>query len=412
VRRLVYGFFAATLLALVGAALASTDASGWRGPGRDGLLASFDAPTAWPAGLTQRWQVEVGEGHASPVVAGEQVFVLSRKGADEVVSALALADGKVLWQKSYPAPYQVNPAAAAHGPGPKSTPAVGDGRLFTLGIGGILTAWDAKTGEVLWRQDFAGRFKTTSPLFGTAMSPLLDGRTLIVDVGGHDSGALLGLDAATGKELWSRPEDGPGYASPVVGELGGVRQLVTLTQGHVVGVNVASGELLWQIPFDTEYFQNTVTPVVYRDLVIFSGIEKPVVAVRPAREGGRWKTTEVWRNADFPLYMSSPVLLGDRLCGMSHKKKGQLFCLDAATGKTLWSDEGRRGSNAALWASGDTLLVLGADADLWIFQAAPASVREIAHYEAAKSSTWASPAIAGDRILVKDVKALTLWSWK
>lgn len=384
----------------------AADWPGWRGPGRDGQVSGYTAPAKWPEKLTPGFKVEVGLGHSSPVVAGDRVFIHSRQGDDEVVSALALADGKVLWRKTYPAPYQMNPAATGHGPGPKATPAVADGRLYTLGISGILSAWDTASGELAWRKEFGGKFKHTSPLFGASASPLVDGGRVVVAVGGHDSGALIAFDAKSGAELWSRAEEGPGYASPVVMELGGVRQVVTQMQSSVVGVAAGSGELLWRIPFDTAYFQNIVTPLVVGDRLIYSGLDKGTTAVKPIQGEAGFKMEPVWHSDEVALYMSSPIRVGDRICGLSHKKKGQLFCLDAASGKTLWTNEGRVGDNAAVYAAGSVLLVVNDGGELIVANASGATYQELARYDLAPKATWSSPAVVGKTLLVKDYDSL------
>jgi outer membrane protein assembly factor BamB len=124
----------------------------FRGPNRDGALASFAEPKAWPDRLTQKWKVEVGEGHASPILIGNRVYVFTRQGANEVMQAIDADTGKTIWQSRYAAPVKVNPAAEAHGPGPKSTPTFADGRIFTLGMGGIVSAFDAASGTQLWQK--------------------------------------------------------------------------------------------------------------------------------------------------------------------------------------------------------------------------------------------------------------------
>ncbi|HEX4952924.1 MAG TPA: PQQ-binding-like beta-propeller repeat protein [Thermoanaerobaculia bacterium] len=397
----------AALLAAAGASAA--DWPGWRGPARDGRIAAFTAPGAWPGTLSKLWSVEVGEGHSSPVVAGGKVFVLSRQGEEERVAALSPADGRTLWSASYPAPYQMNPAAFSHGKGPKATPAWADGRLFTFGISGILSAFDAEKGTLLWRKDFTGRFKTTSPLYGTATSPLVDGSRVIVWAGGHGQGALLAFDAATGKELWAQPVDGPGYASPVVAEMAGVRQLVTQSEGQLLGISLERGEVLWQAPFSTEYTQNSVTPLVMGDVVIVSGLDKGLAAMRIVKKGAGFALEPVWRNEEVPLYLSSPVLAGDRVCGISHKRKGQLFCVDAKTGKTAWATTGRDGEHASILAAGDLLVVLTDGADLVVAKASGAAYQELARYRVADSATWAHPVVDGREILVKDLKHLARW---
>lgn len=382
----------------------------WRGAAGDGRLEGFTAPSSWPATLEKRWQLEVGEGHSSPVVAGASAYAFARQGDEERVTAVSLADGKVAWQKSYPAPYQMNSAAMGHGKGPKSTPVFSDGRLYTFGISGILSAWDAADGDLLWRKEFGGRFKQTSPDFGTAASPIVEGKLLIVHAGGSGSGALLAFDAATGKEVWSRSEEGPGYSTPVVARWSGVPQVVTQMQGSVAGVALADGALLWKVPFETAYEQNIVTPLVVGDTLVYSGIDKGVTAVRPVRVDGAWRVDPVWKNDEASLYMSSPVVSGSRVCGLSHKRKGQLFCLDAATGKTLWMNEGRVGDNAAVYAAGDLLLVLTDGGELVVARSGGSAYAEVARYPVAASATWASPAVSGRRLLVKDRTALTLWS--
>ncbi|MBA2305245.1 MAG: PQQ-binding-like beta-propeller repeat protein, partial [Acidobacteria bacterium] len=159
--------------------------SQWRGAHRDGIVESFTPPATWPERPTQVWTVNVGSGHSSPVVLGSRVFVFSRLGEQEAMTAYDIATGKQIWRQSYDAPYQLNPAATGHGKGPKSTPVIDRGRIFALGIGGILSGFDAASGRVLlWRQDFRADFKTTSPDFGASVSPLVDGDHVIAHAGG------------------------------------------------------------------------------------------------------------------------------------------------------------------------------------------------------------------------------------
>jgi outer membrane protein assembly factor BamB len=378
----------------------------WRGPGRSGAAPALASRTAWPAALTPAWKVTVGEGHSSPVVAGRKVFIFSRQGDKETLQALDLATGKPLWQHAHAAPYEMNSAAFAHGKGPKSTPVVAEGRVFTFGISGILSAHDAGSGRVLWRQDFASRFPTTSPAFGTAQSPLVEGGRVIVHVGGSRKSALTAFDAATGAVAWAWTGDGPGYASPVVAEVGGVRQVVTFTEGRLVGLSADKGQELWSLPFTTDYEQNAVTPVVHGDLVLYTGLDQPLRAARITRAGAGWTIAPVWENAEVAAYMSSPVLAGGRVCGLSHRRKGQLFCVDAANGKTAWLSEGRQGENAALVAAGNTLLALTTGGELMVADAAAAEFKVVRRYTVATSPTWAHLAVTPEGVLVKDAQTL------
>ena len=395
-----------TALAVLCATSAQADWPQWRGPNRDGTGASLAEPARWPEQLTQRWKISVGGGHSSPVLVGNRIYLHTRQQDDEVISAIDAATGKVIWQDRYPAPYRVHRSAAAHGPGPKSTPVVAGGRVFTLGISGILSALDAGSGKVLWRKPAPA----TPPTYGATMSPAVDGGLVIAHVGGHGSGALTAFDAATGAEKWAWAGDGPGYASPVIATFGGTKQVVTQSQNKVVSVSAADGRLLWELPLRTPYNQNSVTPLVYDGLVIYSGLEHPLAAVRPVNKGGTWTTEQVWENANEGMYMSSPVIVGSTLYGMSNRNRGHFCAVDLSTGKTLWATRGREAENAALVTTGKLLLVLEDDAELVIARPSPASFEVLRRYTVAQSPTWAHPVVDGNRIFIKDAEALTLWT--
>jgi outer membrane protein assembly factor BamB len=381
----------------------------WRGANGDGVVTGFTAPKAWPDQLKQRWKIAAGVGHSSPLVVGARVFLHSRQGETEVAAAYDLNTGKPIWRDSYPVAYTMNPAATGHGKGPKSTPLYSSGKLYTFGITEILSCYDAEKGALIWRKDFTKQFKSTSPDFGAATSPIVDHGLVIVYVGGDNNGALKAFDAATGEEKWNWNGDGPAYATPIVVEIAGKRQIVTQSQQNIIGVWADNGSLLWKIPFTTEYAQNIVTPVRYKDLLIFSGINKGVFAVRVGWRDNRWATDVVWENKEVSMYMNSPLLAGDLLFGMSHKNKGQFFCLDAATGKTLWTGDPRQGENAAMVIAGDTIFSLTNDADLIVTSAADKGAKVIRKYHVAEKPTWAHPAIVGKNIVIKDETGLAVW---
>jgi outer membrane protein assembly factor BamB len=391
------------------AALQAQDWAQWRGPSRSGLTEAFTAPAVWPDRPKKVWEATVGTGHSSPVVAAGRAFALSRLGEDEAVTAFDVQSGRQLWQQRYPAPYQINPAAESHGKGPKSTPAVGGSRVVTLGISGTLSAFDAATGKPLWRKAFSGEFDASSPDFGAAMSPLIDAGLVIAHVGGNRSGALSAFDAATGAVRWQWKGDGPGYASPVIGTFAGTRQIITQSRSHLVGVSAADGRLLWQVPFATAYSQNIVTPVVVEDLVISSGIEQPLTAVRVALANGQWSAREAWRAESVPMYMSSAVVSGGHLYGLTHRNKGQFFCAEPKTGKVLWITRGREAENAALIASGDLLIATTTEGELVVARRDPAKFQLIRRYTVAESPIWAHPAPAGRGLLIKDAEKVAYW---
>jgi outer membrane protein assembly factor BamB len=402
---------AAVLLAAVALAVPrAQDWNQWRGPARTGEAASFTPPAQWPAKGTRAWQVKAGEGHSSPIVAAGRAFLHSRIGDQEVVTAFDAATGRQIWRHRSAAPYTVNPAAAAHGKGPKSTPVVADGRLFTLGINGTLSALDAATGTLLWRKPPASEFDAAAPDFGTAMSPVVDGGRVIVHIGGNASGALTAFDVATGKVRWRWTGDGPAYASPVVvAAPGGLRQVITQSRSHVVGIDPANGDLLWRIPFVTSYNQNSVTPVVAGDLLIYAGIGNPLTAARLGRSGV--EPAPVWRNEDVPMYMSSPVLVDGTLFGFSSRNKGQFFAVDARTGRTLWTGRGREAENAALVSAGGLLLATTTEGELVVLRRDASKFDVVKRYTVAESAIWAHPAPFGRGVLIKDADTLAFWTF-
>ncbi len=377
----------------------------WRGPARDGV-ATLLAPATWPQSLTRRWEIVVGAGHSSPVLAGDRVVVHARQGEREVTRAVDLKTGKELWRSDYPAPYTMNPAARGHGPGPKSTPVVADGRVFTFGISGILSAHDIATGRLIWRTNAPA----APPEFGTGMSPIVEGPHVIAHVGANDQGAVTAFDVATGEVRWRWTGDGPGYASPVITDIGGTRQIITQSENAVIGLRPSNGQLLWRIPFKTNFDQNSITPVVVKDLVVYSGLENGTTAVRIVRKGTEWAIAPAWKNEQVSMYMSSPVVSGSTLYGLSHRNRGQFFAIDLATGKTLWTTAGREGENASIMVAGSWLLLSTTNGELIVARVNPARFEEVKRYTIANSAVWAHPAAAGHVILVKDVEKLICWT--
>ena len=269
----------------------------WRGPNRDGAATSFSTPASWPARLTQRWNIEVGLGYATPLLVGDRIYMYTRQNEDEVLMALDADSGDEIWRTSYAAPFDMNPATAPHRAGPKSTPAYADGRLFTLGMSGIVTAFDAESGRQLWQKPEL----ETHPLYHTSMSPVVDGDRVVFHVGGHDDGALTAFDVATGEVRWSWTGDGPAYGSPLVVDLEGTRQVVTFTQEHMVGISIATGELLWQRPFTTGNTTTSQTPILFENTVIEAGRGNGITAFRVVREGDAWTTDNLWHTDEVSL---------------------------------------------------------------------------------------------------------------
>jgi outer membrane protein assembly factor BamB len=380
----------------------------WRGPNRDGV-APFTVPASWPERLTQKWKLDVGTGYATPIVIGNRVYEFARQGENEVLIALDADSGKEVWKTpGYPAAFQMNSAAAVHGPGPKSTPVFSGGRLYTIGMTGVVTAWDAATGKQIWQHP--GDPKNL-PLFTShAFSPLVDRGLVIFHLGGNAGGALTAFDVNTGAEKWSWKGDGPGYGSPVIADFGGTRQVITITQKMLVSVDAATGALLWQKPWVSPNLTNSITPTVYGQTVIASGNGDPTTAFSVAKRGTEWVVEPVWKNEETMMRMSNPIIVGDTLYGMTTRNSGQYFAVDAKTGKTLWLSEGRQAGNVAMASASGVILSLENDGELVVFKANPAAFETVKRYKLADAETWTQGAYVGNRILIKDVSTLALWT--
>ena len=395
-----------TVVLAASAQNASLDYTQWRGPQRDGSASAFTEPAAWPETLTERWKVEIGLGYATPLVVGNRIYVFSRRGDDEVMSALDADSGKTVWERGYPVAFTMNKGAARHGQGPKSTPAYADGKLFSIGMTGVITAYDAGSGRELWRKPGSDLL----PTFTThAFSPVVDRGVVIFHPGGHDKGAITAFDVNTGATKWTWDGDGPGYGSPIIAELGGVRQLIALTQARLVGLDVSTGALLWERPFVSSNFTNSATPILAGDTVIVSN-GGPVAGITIARRDGKWITEEAWTNAEQPYRLSNPVLLGQTLFGLSTRNSGQYFALDVKTGKSLWTSEPRQAGQAAVVKAGSLLFSLEDDGELVVARASQTAFEPLRRYKVADSETWTQPTISGNRVFVKDVSRLTLWT--
>jgi outer membrane protein assembly factor BamB len=372
----------------------------WRGRDRDGAASGFREPASWPETLTRRWKVEIGEGYGTPLVVGQTVYTFTRQEADEVLTALNADTGKLLWRTGYPSPYAPSPPAAAHGAGPKATPLCHEGKVFTHGVSGILAAFDAAGGRLLWKTPAPAE----PPYFSAASSPVGEKGVVIVHPGNY--GPLTAFDAVTGAVKWTAGDDGL-FASPMVADLGGTRQVISATQKNVIGVSIADGAVLWRYPFATN---GSITPVVYGQTIIISGLDSGVAAFAPTMRGGRWVAETLWQTKDVSMYLSNPVVIGDTLFGMSHRASGQFFAIDARTGKVLWLGAPRAAANTAVVKAGDLLFLLNDDAGLMVARSSRTGFEPLKRYTVADSATWAQPAISGNRLFIKDVSSLALWT--
>ena len=385
---------------------------GWLGPNRDGRLQEFTPPKSWPESLDKAWQVEVGAGYGTPLVQGDSVFIHTRVAEQEVLQCLDLASGKVQWKQEFDVPFKIGGGGEYHGKGPKSNPLLADGRLYTLSISGVLASWDAKTGEQLWVRDYQEQFGKGHPYWGASTSPIVSGNRVMVHFGNDDIGALVAMDAKSGREIWRSGKDGTSYSSPLLADFGDVHQIVQWNHEAIVGVEIETGKELWRHPMPhLTHNQNMPTPSVYEGHVIVGGENRGMYSLQPVVENGNWSVKERWYQPKAALDMSSAVIVDGRLYGMTHYNAGQLFCLDVATGEFIWQGPPRSANNVTFLTMKGYVAALINNGNLKILRSGTAKYDEVRSYKVADDATWAAPVMLPGKILVKDVNTLTLWKY-
>ena len=378
----------------------------WRGPDRDGIASGFTAPGQWPAELTQKWRVTVGLGDSTPALVGDRLYVFTRQGEEEVILCLNAANGKELWKDKYTA--QAVTGAASRHPGPRSSPAVADGKAVTLGVGGVVSCLDAGTGKLIWRRD---PFPKIVPRFFAAFSPIIVDGMAIAHLGGQRNGAIIAYDLASGNEKWRWADEGPDYGSPVLVTVGGTKQIATPTERSIVGINVADGKLLWQFPFPPpSRAYNAATPIVGQQMIIITGVGRGTKALRIEKQGSGFAAKELWSSPDLATQFNTPVLKDGLLFGLSNRNN--LFCINAQTGQTAWTGANASGSRGfgAIVGAGSCLIALANDSNLIVYEPDGKAYSEIKRYKVAETETYAHPVIAGNHVFIKDQDSVALWT--
>ncbi|MCH8333724.1 PQQ-like beta-propeller repeat protein [Candidatus Sumerlaeota bacterium] len=394
-------------LVLIGATFGvAEDWHQWRGVDRAGKIAGFTAPQDWPEELTQQWKVTVGTGDATPALVGDRLYVFARQGGDEVTLCLDAASGDEIWRDAYAALAVTGPAVRHSGP--RSSPAVAEGKIVTLGVGGILSCLDAATGEVVWRKD---EFPNAVPVFYTAMSPIIVDGMAIAHLGGADKGAIMALDLVTGEEKWKWDGDGPSYASPVLMTVQGTKQIVVPGEKGIVSLAVADGKLLWQIPSSSaggRMSYSASTPIVDGQTVIYSGAGQGTKAAKIEKQGDDFAVIELWNNEELSSGFATPILKDGLLFGLSDR--GNFFCINAETGESVWTDTNRSGRFGAILDAGSVILALPDSSELIAYEFSDKGYSELARIKVADTPTYTHPVIAGNRVYVKDDETVTMWT--
>ena len=380
----------------------------WRGLARDGMVAAGQAPSAWPTAWKATWSVEVGEGYSSPVASAGRLYIHSRRDPHEVVTALDASTGKPLWERAYPAAFTKNQYANDMAKGPNATPLIADGRVFTFGVSGMLTAWDAATGRHLWQKDFSSVVDSSKLFCGSAASPVLAHGLLVVQVGSDvHGGQIIGLDPATGTAKWTWKGAGPGYASPFVAAIGDTSHLITMTDSSVLGLDARSGQQLWSIPFPDEWHENIATPIWTGTHLVVSGTRQGTHAYTISKSGATWTTTQTWKNTMAAMYMSTPVLADGLIIGLSARQKGQFVALDVRTGDMKWSSAGRAADHASVLLTSGHVVYLTSGGELLLVKRRVDRYGQEQSYGVADRATYAVPTFLNGDLIIRDTTHVT-----
>ncbi|MBI3850217.1 MAG: PQQ-like beta-propeller repeat protein [Verrucomicrobia bacterium] len=411
----------------------------WLGPQRDAVWRETGIMEKLPAdGPPVRWRTPIGAGYAGPAVANGKVYLTDRQLAEgasnpanpfdrgtipgtERTLCLNEADGKILWQHKYDCPYTVSYPA-----GPRATPVIGGGKVYTLGTEGHLFCLDAISGKPLWSHDFKKDYGIPTPMWGFSAHPLLDGNKLICLAGGDGSTAVA-FDKDSGKELWrALTAKEPGYCPPMIFEAGGKRQLVVWHPEAVNSLDPETGMVYWSHPCKIRSGMTIPTPRKMGDLLYLTCFYNGSIMLR--LDANKPAATEVWASKKVSekdtdalhSTMSTPFLEDGYIYGVC--SYGQLRCLKADTGERVWetlkatTPDGKemRWANAFLVKNGDRFFLFNEKGDLIIAKLSPKGYEEISRAHlleptntaAGRDVLWSHPAFANRSMYARNDKEI------
>ena len=404
----------ALALLTVAAVAATGTAADWPqflGPTRNGVSIETGLAATWPKkGPAAVWEKDVGEGFSGPVVGGDRVILFHRVGDEEVVECLGAADGATKWKKGYPTKYR---DALGKGDGPRSTPLVADGRIYTLGADGVLQCLKLENGDKVWRRALHEDYEVRKAYFGVGTSPLLEGGRLLVNVGGAGGAGIVAFNKDDGKELWKADDHDTSYSSPVAADILGRRQAVFLTRDGLASLDPADGTIRyskhWRSRMDASV--NAATPIVVDDQVFLTACYGTGAVLLRAKKDG---LEEVWKGDDvLSCHYATPIYQDGFLYGFDGRQEevARLRCVEMKTGKVKWTSD-NFGCGSMIVADGK-LIILTEEGDLVMAKTSPEKYEELGRATVLTNRPVRAPiALADGKLYGRDGRKLVCWDLK
>ncbi len=379
----------------------------WGGPNRNFQVQTSGLKSQWPSsGPPVLWKRTLGDGYSSPAVEGGTIYTMYGVSGKEIATAISARTGKTIWETENPRSVQSD-AARDMGNGPYATPLIAGGRVFTAGIAGRLQCLEAKTGKLIWKQDLWIDHDGTRLMYGYASSPIAFRETVIVPVGGKGK-SVMAFRQEDGKPAWSRGDYRNAYSSPVLINVDGLEQLVTVMDGAVLAVNPNNGDPQWSVPFKAEYGISVSTPVWVPGNLLFVSAEYDAGSkmIRIVREGQQTKATEVWTSNRLRVHHGN-VMCIDGTLYFSSGGKGSvavLSAVDANSGKIHWQN--RAVSKATFVWADKKLITLDQDGNLILAEPSPAGFKILTKAELLTNLSWTPPVLVGTKLYIRDRRSL------
>jgi outer membrane protein assembly factor BamB len=370
----------------------------WRGPREDGISRESGLWPKWPEkGPPELWRAALGSGFSAVAVAHGRAYTQYGTAEGEFVLALDAATGKTLWKVRSGDLYK-----NSYGDGPRATPAIDADRVYALGGKGALLCLDAAGGKPVWSLNLLEKFGGETPEYGFAASPIVMGQMLVVVVGAKQGKSLAALEKTTGKVLWTSLDDKPGYSTPLRAEVGGVPQIVVLMGEAVVGVSPQDGHEYWRYPWKTSQDANVATPICHDGrLYISTGLGTGCGLFELSAKEGKPAARPLWANKGMKNLLGTCVLIDGYLYGFDDTR---LTCTDFLTGEVKWKERGF--NHGSLLAADGKLIIYGERATLALAEINPARYTEISRAQVLDDKTWTVPTLSGGRLFVRNEKEL------